>query len=242
MLLPSAGDVAPVKTAWSKPFSLDALDTVGTLRVGPYEFATAIKRAPGCALTKTITLAPRYILQNRLSGLGLCCRQLGVSEWVRTLPPLSETSFNWPSATAAKREEGALLQLALADGGSREVSGWSGHLRIDEMGEFTVRCGTARVTLEVVQENQRRLSPFHEWSANSLLATDFHGPWSDESLSQRYVSLGAASVLPAGWEWQEGGWSLDRTPRDRDGWEYATNWPDAKTGDTTRACGVTGFH
>ena len=242
VLLPSAGDVAPVKTAWSKPFSLDALDTVGTLRVGPYEFATAIKRAPGCALTKTITLAPRYILQNRLSGLGLCCRQLGVSEWVRTLPPLSETSFNWPSATAAKREEGALLQLALADGGSREVSGWSGHLRIDEMGEFTVRCGTARVTLEVVQENQRRLSPFHEWSANSLLATDFHGPWSDESLSQRYVSLGAASVLPAGWEWQEGGWSLDRTPRDRDGWEYATNWPDAKTGDTTRACGVTGFH
>lgn len=65
---------------WSKPFSIEVIDTDGVLRVGGYELGIGIQAAPEPAvLTKVITFAPRYILRNRLR-VGVAYRQHGTSE------------------------------------------------------------------------------------------------------------------------------------------------------------------
>ena len=54
-------------SSWSKPFSTDALNTTGALRVGPYELSVEILNAPPPAVhTKVVTFAPRYLLHNTL--------------------------------------------------------------------------------------------------------------------------------------------------------------------------------
>ena len=72
---------------WSKPFSIEVIDTDGVLRVGGYELGIGIQAAPEpAALTKVITFAPRYILRNRLR-IGVAYRQHGTSEQVRDAAP-----------------------------------------------------------------------------------------------------------------------------------------------------------
>merc|ERR1719424_157878 len=165
---------------WSKPFSIEVIDTDGVLRVGGYELGIGIQAAPEPAvLTKVITFAPRYILRNRLR-VGVAYRQHGTSEQARLLAPDEEVAFNWRSHRAEH-----LLELALSEepapGGTpaaREAarkSRFSHGFRLDELGELMLRCGTPSTLMEVVVECQRRRTPFNDFSAGGLLPTDYHG-------------------------------------------------------------------
>ena len=55
------------QSSWSKPFSMEALDTNGALRVGAYEIGMSIRRAPAApSFSKLVTFSPRYVLRNEL--------------------------------------------------------------------------------------------------------------------------------------------------------------------------------
>ena len=50
-----------------------------------------------------------------------------------------------------------------------------------------MRCGDPTEVMELVQENQRRLTPFTDFGAEHLIVTDFYGPWSDELMGGHNV-------------------------------------------------------
>ena len=86
---------------WSKPFSIEVIDTDGVLRVGGYELGIGIQAAPEPAvLTKVITFAPRYILRNRLR-VGVAYRQHGTSEQARRYLGLQPPTHRVAGCTAS---------------------------------------------------------------------------------------------------------------------------------------------
>ena len=105
----SAGSKQPQQQTerWSKPFSIEVIDTDGVLRVGGYELGIGIQAAPEPAvLTKVITFAPRYILRNRLR-VGVAYRQHGTSEQARRYlglqPPTPRVAASTPSTAPGSR-------------------------------------------------------------------------------------------------------------------------------------------
>ena len=92
---------------WSKPFSIEVIDTDGVLRVGGYELGIGIQAAPEPAvLTKVITFAPRYILRNRLR-VGVAYRQHGTSEqacrYLGLQPPTPRVAASTASTAPGSR-------------------------------------------------------------------------------------------------------------------------------------------
>ena len=103
------------KTPWSKPFSTEALNTTGALRIGQYELSVEITSAPPPALrTKVVTFAPRYILRSTLSA-PIAYRQAAVSNSVRVLMPGERVPFHWSAHRSLQQ-----MQVALAEPSSKE--------------------------------------------------------------------------------------------------------------------------
>jgi hypothetical protein len=208
--------------SWSKPFSIEAVDTRNTLRCGNIELGLAIARAPGPAAyySNEITFGPRYLIRSELP-LPIRYRQKGVADSELILLPGREEPFNW-----ASHKGELLVEVALHDN-SAGRSVFTYGFRIDEVDEFQVRCGQPVEGLDVVSENQRRRTANSPWSANNLLPTDRHGAWSDANLDHQYRGGLSSIEPPPEWEWAEPEWTLDPSPRDPEGWEYGTHWPSA---------------
>ena len=85
------------------------------------------------------------------------------------------------------------------------------------------------VVRELVCENQRRGTPFSDFSQDALQTSSVGGsgdvPFSDERMERKYTGLGGV-WLPAGWVWLDEAWQLDEGPgrTDAQGWQYASNW------------------
>jgi len=81
------------------------------------------------------------------------------------------------------------------------------------------------VVREIVCENQRRPTAFHNFSAKNLYPTDVHGPFSDEHMKRKYMNLSSV-WLPPGWIWLDDKWELERSATDSDdaGWQYGVGW------------------
>lgn len=208
--------------SWSKPFSIEAVDTRNTLRCGGMEFGLAISRAPSLAAqySNEITFGPRYLIRSELP-FPIRYRQKGVADSELVLLPRHEEPFNW-----ASHKGELLVELALHDG-SAGRSVFTCGFHIDNVDEFQVRCGQPVQGLEVVSENQRRRTSSSPWSADHLLPTDRHGAWSDANLDYQHMGGLNSIEPPPEWEWAEPGWTLDPSPRDPDGWEYGTHWPSS---------------
>ena len=96
---------------WSRPFSMDVVNTVGALRCGEHEVGISVEYAPPPALfSKVVTFAPRFIIRNGLGGgMSLAYRQTLASEAPRTLAPGAEVAF--PLAVAAVGGEDARARV-----------------------------------------------------------------------------------------------------------------------------------
>ena len=93
------------------------------------------------------------------------------------------------------------------------------------------------VVRELVCENQRRLTPFSDFSQDALHTASAVGgadiPFSDERMERKYSGLGGV-WLPAGWVWLDEAWQRETVPgreTDAGGWQYATNWAAGWSGE-----------
>ena len=175
---PAPLDRRPHHHNWSRPFSMDVVNTVGALRCGEHEVGISVEYAPPPALfSKVVTFAPRFIIRNGLGGgMSLAYRQTLASEAPRTLAPGAEVAFHWPSP----RSEVKTLELALAASGSALFSSFAAAasaaadgdgtgeniysrfchgLPIDEVTDFILRLGEPPRELEVVRKSAPHALP-----------------------------------------------------------------------------------